>query len=317
MPGLEDEDELAIQRKRRAQEKADKEKDTEKSAAEQLAALIGGGGGDSEDDDETAGTMTAARRKKRRPRGYSPGVRSEALLTAAGRYDWTDSDEDVEVSRGIDDTTIRDEEERAELRQMQHRWRLTLISMLRDVFRDGPALAGQGDNKVSLVRSKADGNGLEPRPTVSLRDFDSMICSPPLLRLLRPRRDYEIKTDRPACRFETFYPKVLLQHIIRSRDAYRKAFAMLKVLRRWTMLEMFGIFENWMGWVVRRKHTRWRLQRLNDSVRRNGMRRAMRQWARNCTVSAAAERLQSSWRAARDLKLVRRLKPSIQAATKV
>jgi len=60
-------------------------------------------------------TGSGAKKKKRRPRGYSPGVRAASLLTSAGRFDWTDSDDDVEVSRGVDDTTIRDDEERATL----------------------------------------------------------------------------------------------------------------------------------------------------------------------------------------------------------
>ncbi|KAA0161361.1 hypothetical protein FNF31_03821 [Cafeteria roenbergensis] len=189
-----------------------------------------------------------------------------------------------------------------------------LFQLLGEVVSDDP----DHPSGVSLVQKRPGGKpGLQPRGSVTLRAFDSLLLAPPLFKLLRPRNSFELRTEAPACEFEELYDPVIRTYIVQCRDTFRKAMAVRRVVRRWTCLRLNSVVESWMLYVARRRHTRFRLARLTSVLLFVQRREAFRKWRRLATTDAAAERFQNLWRRKRAIAMVRELMPRVAAAKRI
>jgi hypothetical protein len=185
-----------------------------------------------------------------------------------------------------------------------------LFHMLREVLSDDP----DESSGVALVKKKPSGAGMVPRGAVRLRSFDQMLISPPLFQLVRPRVAFESRTDAPACEFEELYDPVIRAYIVQCRDTYRKAMSVRRVVRRWSSLRLHNVLEQWMLYVARRRHTRYRLTRFTSVLQFAQRRAIVRRWRRMAATNSAAERLQGIFRQNKAVAMVRSLRPRVNAA---
>lgn len=185
-----------------------------------------------------------------------------------------------------------------------------LFHMLREVLSDDP----DESSGVSLVKKKASGAGMAPRGAVRLRDFDQLLLTPPLFQLMRPRVAFETRTDAPACEFEELYDPVIRAYIVQCRDTFRKAMSVRRVVRRWSSLRLHNVLEQWILFVARRRHTRYKLARFTSALQFAQRRAIVRRWRRLAATNSAAERLQGIFRQKKAVEMVRSLRPRVNAA---
>jgi hypothetical protein len=188
-----------------------------------------------------------------------------------------------------------------------------VFHVLREVVSNDP----NEPSSISLVEKGKDGIGLHPRGAASLKAFDQLLLSPPLFQLLKPRKAFELRTDATACVFEDYYDPVIRAYIQQCRDTYRKAMSVRRVVRRFSSLRLHTVWERWLLFVARRRHTRYRITRFLSALLFAQRRAVLNRFRRFAVVQSAAERLQSIFRRRRAIAYVRGLRPRVEAAKKI